>query len=117
MGYYANVDTNSSSGIAVGYNASARGNNSVAIGKFSEATNDSPLVIRAGYKTVDHVITPLTVLQSDSTGKLSILLGDGTDTRMVISDEITALKAEITTLKAEIAALKGGASTGETTGA
>ena len=117
VGYYAHVDTNSSNGIAVGYNAVARGENSVAIGKFSKATKDNPLFINAGFKIVDNVKRPLTVLQSDATGKLSILKGDGTDERMVISDEITALKAEITALKAEIAALKGGASTGDTTGA
>ena len=66
-------------------------------------------LIKAGYKTVNDVKQPLTVLQSDSTGKLSIIKGDGTDERIVIQDEIAALKAEITTLKAEIAALKGGA--------
>lgn len=117
VGYYASIDTNSNNGIAVGYGASASGENSVAIGSSSSASKDTPLVIKAGYKTVDGKRQKLTVLQSDSTGKLSILKGDGTDERIVISDEITALKAEITTLKAEIAALKGGASSGDTTGA
>ena len=106
-------------GIAIGSDAHASGEGAVAIGHYSVATNDNPLVIRAGYKTVGSNKRSLTVLQSDANGKISVLLGDGTDTRMVISDEITTLKAEITALKAEIAALKGGsgASTGDTTGA
>ena len=104
-------------GIAVGPDAHASGEGAVAIGHYSVATNDNPLVIRAGYKIIGNSKKTLTVLQSDSNGKISIIKGDDPDERIVISDEITALKAEITTLKAEIAALKGGASTGDTTGA
>ena len=106
------IDSKGRNSVAVGPDTKVHGKNSVALGYLSDATDDNPLVINAGYKTVNDNEQPLTVLQSDATGKISILLGDGTDTRMVISDEITSLKAEITTLKAEIAALKGGASTG-----
>lgn len=101
------------SSVAIGDGACATAHMfDVAIGFHAATTDTKPLEINAGYKTVGGATTPLTVLQSDSNGKISVLLGDGTDTRIVISDEITALKAEITTLKAEIAALKGGASTG-----
>lgn len=112
VGHGAEVKEYSSRCVAIGYVAQASDDSSISIGTFAKATKDNPLVINAGYKTVDDKRQYLTVLQSDSTGKISVLLGDGTDTRMVISDEITALKAEITALKAEIAALKGGASTG-----
>ena len=110
--------------VAIGSGANATKMSSVAIGDgaiasahmfdvaigFQAATTDTkPLEINAGYKTVGGSIQTLTVLQSDSTGKLSILKGDDSDERIVISDEFAALKAEITTLKAEIAALKGGA--------
>ena len=106
------------SSVAIGDGACATAHMfDVAIGFHAATTDTKPLEINAGYKTVGGATTPLTVLQSDSTGKLSILKGDDSDERIVISDEITALKAEITTLKAEIAALKGGASTGDTTGA
>lgn len=90
VGYNANIDTYSNDGIAVGCNTRARGENSVAIGKFSEATKDNPLVINAGFKKVDGINQPLTLLQSDSTGKLSILKGDGTDERIVIQDALSA---------------------------
>ena len=96
-------------GVAVGADARAPGEDAVAIGHYSVATNDNPLVIRAGYKIVGNNRKSLTVLQSDANGKISIIKGDDPDERIVISDEITALKAEITTLKAEIAALKAGA--------
>ena len=95
--------------VAVGYQATSNATNGVGIGYGSNATTAMPLVIKAG---VDGNGKALPMIQGASNGKISVLLGDGTDTRIVISDEITALKAEITTLKAEIAALKGGASTG-----
>lgn len=117
VGHSASIDWYSDRCVAIGYSAQASNDSSVSIGTFAKANKDNPLVIKAGYKTVDDKRQYLTVLQSDSTGKLSILKGDGTDERIVISDEITTLKAEITTLKAEIAALKGGASSGDTTGA
>ena len=90
VGYHASIDSNSHNSITVGYGAQAHSENSVAIGKISNATKDTPLVINAGYKTVDNVKKPLTVLQSDSTGKLSILKGDGTDERIVIQDALSA---------------------------
>ena len=96
--------------VAIGYQATSEALNGLSIGNGAKSKISTPLVINAGYKTVDGVSKPLTVLQSDSTGKISVLKGDGTDERMVIQDEIAALKAEI-------AALKGGASTGDTTGA
>lgn len=105
VGNSAEVKKNSSRCVAIGYVAQASDDSSISIGTFAKATKDNPLVINAGYKTVDDNRQYLTVLQSDSTGKLSILKGDGTNERMVIQDEIAALKAEI-------AALKGGASTG-----
>lgn len=111
------LSRNSYSCIAIGNDAQADGFRTVSIGYNAQADKDKPLVINAGSKTDDGKNPSFTVLQSDATGKISILKGDGSDERMVISDEITALKAEITTLKAEIAALKGGASTGDTTGA
>lgn len=117
VGSGASINRNSLWGIAIGKNTRAEGYSTVSIGTDAQANKDNPLVINAGSKTDDGKNPPLTVLQSDSNGKISVLLGDGTNTRMVISDEITALKAEITTLKAEIAALKGGASTGDSTGA
>ena len=110
IGTFASSISNSS--VAIGYNARTNSNNSVAIGHSARTDENTPLVIKAGYKTVGNSKESLTVLQSDSDGKLSIIKGDDPDERIVISDEITALKAEITTLKAEIAALKGGASTG-----
>ena len=97
-----------SHGVAIGPDAHASAEGAVAIGHYSVASNDNPLVIRAGYKIVGNSKKSLTVLQSDANGKISIIKGDDPDERIVISDEITALKAEITTLKAEIAALKGG---------
>ena len=112
VGYNIYIDSKGRNSVAVGSDTKAYGQNSVALGYSSQTTDDKPLVINAGKKTVNGITQPLTVLQSDATGKISVLLGDGTDTRIVISDEIAALKAEITTLKAEIAALKGGASTG-----
>lgn len=77
-------------GVAIGSGASVNGEYCVAIGSGTSATADMPLVIRAGYKTVDGNKDPLTVLQSDSTGKLSILKGDGTDERIVIQDALSA---------------------------
>lgn len=107
-GAYAKSSTLGS--IAIGNGADARGGGFVAIGSRATTNDTTPLVINAGFKTVDGYNQSLTVLQSDADGKISLLKGDGTDTRMVIQDEIAALKAEI-------AALKGGASTGDTTGA
>ena len=95
--------------VAIGWLAKSSAHNGISIGYRAETNDTTPLVIKAGK---DSHYNPLTVLQSDSTGKLSILKGDDSDERIVISDEFAALKAEITTLKAEIAALKGGASTG-----
>ncbi len=95
-----NAGTSNISAIAIGTMASAYIPRSLAIGYNAKASADTPMVINAGSKTM---------IQSDANGKLSILKGDGTDERMVIQDEIAALKAEI-------AALKGGAS-GGTTGA
>ena len=103
LGYYSKgqkggvaIGTSSSAkaekGIAIGKNAMASVENSVGIGYLAQTATDTPLVINAGYKTVDNSKNPLTVLQSDSTGKLSILKGDGTDERMVVQDEIEALK-------------------------
>lgn len=112
VGAGALLSRNSYSCIAIGKDSQANGYRTVSIGYNAQADKDKPLVINAGSKTDDGKNPSFTVLQSDATGKISILKGDGTDERMVISDEITALKAEITTLKAEIAALKGGASTG-----
>lgn len=103
------VTASSKGAIVIGANATSSAMYCLSIGYGAETNDTTPLVIKAG-KGSNYM--PLTVLQSDSTGKLSILKGDGTDTRMVIQDEIAALKAEI-------AALKGGsgASTGNTTGA
>lgn len=105
------------SSVAIGDGACATAHMfDVAIGFHAATTDTKPLEINAGYKTIGGATTPLTVLQSDKTGKLSILKGDDSDERIVISDEFAALKAEITALKAEIAALKGGASTGDASG-
>lgn len=89
VGDSAYVDTDSDSSVAVGNSARAYGKNSVAIGNTSYANDVKPLDICCGKKDNNEV---LSVLQSDATGKLSILKGDGTDTRMVIQDEIEALK-------------------------
>ena len=101
------AESTGGSSVAIGYNASSSARYGLSIGYEATTDDTTPLVIKAGK---DSKYNPLTVLQSDSTGKLSILKGDGTDERMVIQDEIAALKAEI-------AALKGGASSGDTTGA
>ena len=101
------AESTGGSSVAIGYNASSSARYGLSIGYEATTDDTTPLVIKAGK---DSKYNPLTVLQSDSNGKLSILKGDGTDERIVISDEIAALKAEI-------AALKGGASTGDTTGA
>ena len=69
--------------VAIGYRTNATDANCVAIGEWALASTDMPLVINAGGKTM---------IQSDSTGKLSILKGDGTNERIVIQDEIAALK-------------------------
>lgn len=92
IGNSSETNVNSTCSIVIGDSARAYSKNSVAIGKLSNATKDKPLVINAGYKTVDGNDQPLTVLQSDANGKISLLKGDGTDERMVIQDEIEALK-------------------------
>lgn len=92
IGNSSETNVNSTCSIVIGDSARAYGKNSVAIGYSSNATNDNPLVINAGYKTVDNDTQPLTVLQSDANGKISLLKGDGTIERMVIQDEIEALK-------------------------
>ena len=89
VGDNAYVDHDCDSSVAVGNSARAYGKNSVAIGCTSYADNDKPLDICCGKKDNNEV---LSVLQSDATGKISVLKGDGTDTRMVIQDEIEALK-------------------------
>lgn len=89
VGDNAYVDHDCDRSVAIGDSARAYSKNSVAIGCTSYATNDKPLDICCGKKGNNEV---LSVLQSDATGKLSILKGDGTDTRMVIQDEIAALK-------------------------
>ena len=90
IGYNANVNGAFSS--AIGYSASAEDYYTVSIGGMSRANKDTPLVINAGYNTADNSKKPLTVLQSDANGKISLLKGDGTDERIVIQDEIAALK-------------------------
>ena len=100
---------NSAGSVVVGANSKSSARYGLAIGQYAEAKDTKPLVIKAG---VDGNFLPLTMIQGDENGKISVLLGDGTQSTMCLQDEITALKAEITTLKAEIAALKGGASTG-----
>lgn len=94
------AETTQSSATAIGTMASAYIPNSIAIGNGAKAVSNKPMVINAGGRTV---------LQSDSDGKISIPLGDGTASTMCLQDEIAALKAEI-------AALKGGASTGDASG-
>lgn len=89
IGKDAHADSVASWSVAVGDSARAHGERSVALGYLSYATNETPLDICCG-KRADN--SPLRVLQSDSTGKLSILKGDGTIERMVIQDEIEALK-------------------------
>lgn len=89
----------------IGTNASSSGYGCTGIGPTARVDDTTPLAINAGYKTVDGYKQMLTMIQGDANGKISLLKGDGTDERMVIQDEIAALKAEI-------AALKGGASTG-----
>lgn len=88
--------------IAIGEYAVANDTYSLAIGYEAKAVTDKPMVIKAG---VDKNFQPLTMIQGDSNGKISIPLGDGSQSTMCLQDEIAALKAEI-------AALKGGASTG-----
>ena len=100
---------NSAGSVIVGANSKSSARYGLAIGQYAEAKDTKPLVIKAG---VDGNFLPLTMIQGDENGKISVLLGDGTQSTMCLQDEITALKTEITTLKAEIAALKGGASTG-----
>ena len=100
---------NSAGSVVVGANSKSSARYGLAIGQYAEAKDTKPLVIKAG---VDGNFLPLTMIQGDENGKISVLLGDGTQSTMCLQDEITALKTEITTLKAEIAALKGGASTG-----
>ena len=92
VGNGASTNENSSWCIAIGKNAQGEGYSTVSIGSEARANKNKPLVINAGSKTDDGNNSPLTVLQSDATGKISVLLGDGTDTRMVIQDEIEALK-------------------------
>lgn len=89
IGKDAHADSFASWSVAVGDSARAHGERSVALGYLSYATDETPLDICCG-KRADN--SPLRVLQSDSTGKLSILKGDGTIERMVIQDEIEALK-------------------------
>lgn len=79
-------------GVAIGEWALANVENGVAIGELAQTAADSPLVIRAGNKTVDGQKLPITMIQGDANGKISLLKGDGTDERMVIQDEIEALK-------------------------
>lgn len=95
IGYDSNIGVPNAAGahyydIAIGDEAYANGTCAVAIGRKATASDETPLFINAGYKTVDNVKQPLTVLQSDSTGKLSILKGDGTDERIVIQDALSA---------------------------
>ena len=90
VGRGALINQHSNWCVAVGDNAQASNNYTVSIGSSANANKDNPLVINAGYKTVDGVNQRLTVLQSDSTGKLSILKGDGTDERIVIQDALSA---------------------------
>lgn len=100
IGYQAGASGESC--ISIGNGAKTDGTNGVAIGSNSSATSDIPLVIKAG---VDVNGSSLPMIQGNSTGKISIPLGDGSQSTMCLQDEIAALKAEI-------AALKGGASTG-----
>lgn len=79
-------------GIAIGEWAVASVENGVAIGELAQTAADKPLVIRAGNKTVDGRKLPITMIQGDANGKISIIKGDGTDERIVIQDEIEALK-------------------------
>lgn len=90
VGSRAHADTTANWSVAIGEDARTYGERCVAIGNLSNATNDTPLVINAGHKTVDDNDQPLTVLQSDATGKLSVLKGDGTDERIVIQDALSA---------------------------
>ena len=89
IGKDAHADSVASWSVAVGDSARAHGERSVALGYLSYATNETPLDICCG-KTADN--SPLRVIQSDANGKISLLKGDGTDERMVIQDEIEALK-------------------------
>ena len=97
-----NANSMSNKTIAIGENATTTGENTIAIGSGANASSGRPLVIKAGD---DGNGAALLMIQGDSTGKISIPLGDGTASTMCLQDEIAALKAEI-------AALKGGASTG-----
>lgn len=89
VGDNAYVEHDCDRSVAVGNSARAYGKNSVAIGCTSYATDDKPLDICCGKKDNNEV---LSVLQSDANGKISLLKGNGTDERMVIQDEIEALK-------------------------
>ena len=102
IGYNSNSKNGS---IAIGYKATSPTLSGIAIGTLATATDTMPLVIKAGTKKVDNKTITQTMIQGDANGKISLLKGDGSDERIVIQDEIAALKAEI-------AALKGGASTG-----
>lgn len=89
IGNSAYCDSTATRSVAVGSEARAHGERAVAIGYLSYADNDRPLDICCG-KTADN--SPLRVIQSDANGKISLLKGDGTDERLVIQDEIEALK-------------------------
>lgn len=82
-----NATNTGGSGVTIGYQAKSSTRYGLSIGYKAEANDTTPLVIRAGR---DANWNPLTVLQSDSTGKLSILKGDGTDERIVIQDALNA---------------------------
>lgn len=103
IGRKAETTTNGANGsVVIGNDAKSSAEYGLSIGRYAEADKTTPLVINAG---VNSNSKRLTMIQGDANGKISLLKGDGTDERIVIQDEIAALKAEI-------AALKGGASTG-----
>ena len=77
---------------AVGYISMAHGcEGATAIGAFSETDENTPLCITAG---VDENNTLIKMIQGSKEGKISIPLADGTQNRMVIQDEINALKTK-----------------------
>lgn len=76
----------------IGYGANSSGFGCTGIGPVATVNETTPLAINAGYKTVDGYKQMLTMIQGDANGKISLLKGDGTDERIVIQDEIAALK-------------------------
>lgn len=76
--------------VVIGANAAAEYKNCVSIGYKAYADKDNPLSIKAGG---DNSSDQITMIQGSKEGKISIPLGDGTTNRMVIQDEINALKA------------------------